>query len=266
MFSKKSLGQNFLIDKNIINKIINLVDLKNKNIIEIGPGKASLTNIILEKKPKSLTLVEKDNKLSNYLKSKYLNYKNIKILNNDILDLDFEKIIKKNSIVLGNLPYNISSQILVKVLKFKKWPPRFNDLIFMFQKEMGEKIIGKYKSSNYGRLSILSNYRLYLEKKFKVSPNCFSPKPKVESIVIHFKPIKRSSFNIKNLNNLEMVTNILFSNRRKMIKKRIFNLINSDEIKKIKNLKLDSRPSDLPPEIYYQITEILEKSSKKIFF
>ena len=88
------------------------------------------------------------------------------------------------------MPYNISSQILVKILNFKKWPPKFSDLIFMFQKELGEKIIGNFNSRNYGRLSILSKFRLKIINKFLISPNCFFPKPKVNSMIIHFKPKK----------------------------------------------------------------------------
>ena len=96
----------------------------------------------------------------------------------------------KNSIIFGNLPYNISSQILIKILKFKKWPPKFTDIIFMFQKELAEKILGKFHSSDYGRLSIIANFRLKYKSKFLVSKNCFIPKPKVVSQVIHFKPKK----------------------------------------------------------------------------
>ena len=135
MFFKKSLGQNFLIDKNIIKKIIRLVKIENRDIIEIGPGNGALTQEIL-KKPKSLLTIEKDNTLSKKLQIKYYNNKIIKNLNADILKFDLEKINVKNSIIFGNLPYNISSQILVKLLRFKKWPPHFSDVIFMFQKEL----------------------------------------------------------------------------------------------------------------------------------
>ena len=155
-YSKRSLGQNFLIDKNIIKKIVNLVKIKNKNIIEIGPGHGALTDEILKRKPSFVSMIEKDFTLCQNLKLKYSKTKNIKIYNNDILNFDLEKIVKKNSIIFGNLPYNISSQILVKILKFKKWPPYFENLVFMFQKELGEKITGNFSSTNYGRLSILS--------------------------------------------------------------------------------------------------------------
>ena len=258
-FAKKSLGQNFLIDKNIINKIINLVSIRNKDIIEIGPGREALTEEIIKKKPKSLSLIEKDFFLAENLKKKYSDCNNIKVYNSDVLKFDIEKITTKNTIIFGNLPYNISSQILVKFLKFKKWPPKFNDLIFMFQKELGKKIIGVYPSSDYGRIAILSNFRLNVLNKFYVSPNCFFPKPKVTSMVIHFRTKKKNSFTIKNISNLEKVTNILFSNKRKMINKNIKKILTENKIKDIQDLKLNLRPSDINPEVYYKITELYEK-------
>ncbi|MDC1092671.1 16S rRNA (adenine(1518)-N(6)/adenine(1519)-N(6))-dimethyltransferase RsmA [Pelagibacteraceae bacterium] len=257
-FAKKSLGQNFLIDKNIIKKIVNLTSIKDENVVEIGPGSGALTDEILSKGPKSLMLIEKDYDLVKELKSRYINNKIIKIYNSDILKLNIEKLISNNSTIFGNLPYNISSQILVKFVKFKKWPPNFKNLIFMFQKELGEKIIGKYSSPHYGRLSILTNYRLNIYKKFLVSLNCFLPKPKITSIVIYFTP-KKKSFNIKNINNLEKITNIFFSQRRKMINKSIKKILTEEKIKKISDLKLDMRPAEIKPETYYKITELFEK-------
>ena len=256
--NKKSLGQNFLIDKNIITKIIKLTKIKNKNIIEIGPGKGALTDEILKQKPKSFIVIEKDNLLSNELKLKYFNNSVLKVFNKDFLKFDFEKFIAKKSIVIGNLPYNVSSQILIKILRSKNWPSYINDIIFMFQKELGEKILGKFSSKNYGRISILTNFRLYAVNKFYVSPNCFLPKPKVESIVIHFKPKKKTNFFIKDLRNLEKVTNILFSNKRKMINKNIKKLLSKNKIKMIGNLNLKLRPSELKPEIFYRIAELYE--------
>ena len=166
---KKNLGQNFLIDKNIVQKIVDLLPIKNKNIIEIGPGKGALSEEILKREPKSLLVIEKDTKLSKDLEVKFKKNNLIKIYNDDILDFDLEKFIKKKTIIFGNLPYNISSQILIKILRFEKWPPNFTDLIFMFQKELGEKIIGKFKTKNYGRISIVTSYRLKTHQKFNVS-------------------------------------------------------------------------------------------------
>lgn len=257
-FAKKSLGQNFLIDNNIIKKILNLTEIKDRDIIEIGPGQGALTNEILKKKPKSLIVIEKDNKLVEELKVKYSKNKIIKIFNADILKFDIEKISKRNSVIFGNLPYNISSQILVKIIKFKRWPPKFGNLILMFQKELAEKIIGKFSTAGYGRLSILTSYRLNIIKNFLVSPNCFFPKPKINSMVVSFQPKNKTIFNIKNINNLEKITNILFSNKRKMINKNLKKILSESKIKKIFGLKLDLRPSEIKPEIFFKITELFE--------
>ncbi len=256
---KKSLGQNFLIDKNIIKKIIDIKQISKKNIVEIGPGNGSLTDEILKRKPNDLILVEKDWMLSKKLKEKYKNDKRVKIYNVDILKINLENILKKNTIVFGNLPYNISSQILVKFIKLQKWPPNYTDLIFMFQKELGEKILGQFQSKDYSRLSILTNYKLKSKKKFFVTNNCFFPRPKVKSVVIHFNPIIKKFFKIKNIENLEKVTNVLFSGKRKMINKNIKKLLSQKELKKIPNIKFDSRPLEINPETYYKITELLEE-------
>ena len=258
-YYKKSLGQNFLIDKNIIKKIINLTNLKSQNVIEIGSGKGALTEEILKKKPKSLILLEKDNNLSKNLHSKYSLNKLVKIFNIDVLNFNFNNLKKKKIILFGNLPYNISSQILVKLLRTKNIHLKFDHIILMFQKELGEKIIGKYPSKHYGRLSILSNFRLRVIDKFLVSPNCFFPKPKILSMVIHFKTFKDKKFEIKRISNLEKVTNILFSNKRKKINKNIKKLLSQEHISKIKELNLDLRPENIEPKIYYKITELFEK-------
>ncbi len=260
MFLKKSLGQNFLKDLNIIKKITNIIKIKDRDILEIGPGDGSLTNEIIKNKPKSLTLIEKDNFLYQNLKLKYHDHSKIKIYNKDILEFDLEKNIKKNTIIFGNLPFNISSQILVKMIRFKKWPPKYSALIFMFQKEVAERITGKFNTSKYGRLSILTNYRLNVFNQFNVSPNCFLPKPKVVSTVLLFKPNQKTFFKIRNIENLEKVTNIFFSNKRKMINKNIKKIFKTeDNLNLINNLNVKSRPSELKPEIYYKITELFEK-------
>ncbi len=261
-YAKKSLGQNFLVDTNIIKKIINLVQIKNNNIIEIGPGKGALTDQILGKEPSSLTLIEKDNLLSKHLELKYKKNKNVKVLNKDILKFNLEEKIKLNTIIFGNLPYNISSQILVKMIRFKVWPPQYLSLIFMFQKEMAERIIGNYGSSKYGRLSILTNYRMEICSSFNVSPKCFFPSPKIISTVLLIKPKRKSFIKIKNIKNLEMITNVLFSNKRKMINKNIKKIFkNNLDNKYIKKLNLKSRPSDLSPDTYYNLTKLFEEAN-----
>ncbi len=261
---KKSLGQNLLIDKNIISKIISLSSLHKKNLLEIGPGTGNLTKEIIKKKPRSLLLIEKDKRLSLDLKKIIDNKKNIKVIYEDILKLDLERLLKEKTIILGNLPYNISTQILVKFIKFKKWLPSFDELIFMFQKEVGEKIIADFKEKNYSRLSIFTRSRLKVIKYFYVSKNSFFPRPKVDSIVILFKPILNANFKLKNINNLEYVTKVLFSGKRKMINKALRKLSINDE-KTFNNLGINPslRPEKLSENTYFKIAEFYEKKLDK---
>ena len=262
-YAKRSLGQNYLTDLNILKKIVSLTKIYSKDILEIGPGKGALTDQILKYKPKSLILIEKDDNLSKELRIKYAKNKKITIFNKDVLKFDLEKRLKENSIIFGNLPYNISSQILVKIIKFKKWPPKYSDVIFMFQKELAERIIGKFNTSKYGRLSILTNYRLKTLYKFNVSPNCFFPKPQVNSTVIYFKPNKKILGKIKNIENLEKITNVLFSNKRKMINKAISKLFKDPGLLSQKlNINLSLRPDQLSGNDFYRIAEYYEKYKK----
>ncbi len=136
----------------------------------------------------------------------------------------------------------------------------FSDLIFMFQKELANRIVGKFGTKDYGRLSVLTNYSFDISKKFDVSPNCFLPKPKVFSTVLHFTKKKQNSLKIKKIKNLEKITNILFSNKRKMINKNIRKIFKKNENLSIKGLNLKFRPSEIKPEKYYEITKLFEKT------
>jgi len=256
---KKSLGQNFLIDNNILSKIIKLAELRNGDVVEIGPGTGNLTKKIIEQKPKSVILIEKDQILVKNLKNELKDCNNFKIYNEDILKFDLEKNIKNNSIIIGNLPYNISSQILVKLIKFKKWLPKYKKLILMFQKEVADKILAKYNTTNYGRLSVLTAARLKITNRFNVSPNSFYPVPKVKSTVLVLEPITNKNFKIKNIENLEKVSHIFFSRKRKMINKAFNELFKKPaEVAKAINVSLNLRPSELTETEYLKITELFE--------
>ena len=255
---KKSLGQNFLIDKNVIKKIVKIGNLNSKSLVlEIGPGLGNLTDEILKYKPKKVYAVEKDYDLFKKLNEKYKDNKNIKIFNHDAFDFQEESLLEKNLVVYGNLPYNISTKLLVKWIMTKKWLPWFKCLILMFQKEVGDRIIAKKNSKSYGRIAILTNLRLNFKKKFNVSKNCFFPKPKIDSSVIEFFP--KINVNYKNLNpkKLEFVTRYFFSNRRKMIRKNYYKIFKNDKIKNKLRLNLNLRPENLDPEIYYKLSEML---------
>jgi 16S rRNA (adenine1518-N6/adenine1519-N6)-dimethyltransferase len=256
---KKSLGQNFLIDNNILNKIIGLAVLKNNNVVEIGPGTGNLTKKIIEQKPKNLILIEKDKTLFNNLKNELEKYKKFQIFNDDILKFSLEKKIKKNSIIIGNLPYNISSQILVKLIKFQKWLPKYKKLILMFQKEVADKILAKYDTSNYGRLTLITASRLKITNFFNVSPNSFFPIPKVKSTVLVFEPIINNDFKVKNIENLEKISHVFFSRKRKMINKGFKKLFNKPlEVANKININLNLRPSKLTESNYFKIAEFFE--------
>ena len=254
--AKKSLGQNFLIDQNIIRKIIDTVEIKNKEILEIGPGSGNLTTHILNKSPKKMYVVEKDNNLSALLSEKFNN--KISIINDDILKISEDKISKEKLTVFGNLPYNISTEILSKwIINLDKefW---FNELVLMFQKEVADRIIAKFNSSSYGRLSILSNWKLNIQKIIDIKPESFSPRPKIDSSLLIFKP-KENFFKLINADNLEIITRVFFSQRRKMIKKP-FNQIfkNAKEISNKFGIDLNLRPQNLSPETYLKIAKEYE--------
>ena len=249
--AKKSLGQNFLIDKNILNKIVNVTQIQNKNILEIGPGTGNLTSLILSKNPRIFFAIEKDNDLADLLKNKFKN--NLNIINKDILDIDETNFYNENLTVFGNLPYNISTEILSKWilnLKDKFW---FDCLVLMFQKEVADRIIAKINTNDYGRLSILCNWKLNVEKICDIKPDSFSPKPKILSSLLVFFP-KNNYFKIKNPKNLELITRTFFNHRRKMLKKPFNQLFNGDQ-KVLKKLKIDLnlRPQNLNFETYYKL-------------
>ena len=259
--AKKSLGQNFLVDKNIINKITKIGNInKSKIVMEIGAGYGDLTKSILSMKPKKIFAIEKDKKLSYFLKTKFKNLKNIKVINRDILDIIKENSSENNVTVFGNLPYNISTKILASLIMLKKWPPWYDILILMFQKEVADRIIAKTRTKDFSRLTVLSNWRLEIKKHFDISKNSFFPRPKINSTLLSFAPRKNNLFNLKNPKNLEKVTRVLFSNRRKMINKNFNKLFNKKKTL-IKNLNIDlsKRPEELNNETFYEIAREYEK-------
>tara|TARA_Y100000590_G_scaffold459170_1_gene615594 strand:- start:732 stop:1520 length:789 start_codon:yes stop_codon:yes gene_type:complete len=256
----KKLGQNFLIDKNIIKKICNFVYIDQScDLLEIGPGTGNLTEGLLNKRPKNFYLIEKDKNLSETLKQKFQN--KIKIFNDDILTFPLEKILNNKTIVFGNLPYNISSKILTRfILNHNTF--KFKLLIFMFQKELANRIIAQIDKSDYGRLTVLSNWRLNIQKIMDISSSSFYPKPKVDSSLLVFSP-KKDYIIFKDPNSLEKVTRIIFNERRKKIRNRIKNLFNNDDeiVKKI-NINLNLRPQNLYPEEYFSLAKEYEKLRK----
>ena len=253
---KKSLGQNFLIDRNVLEQIVDTVEITNKEVLEIGPGSGNLTTFILKKNPKKLHVIEKDDELALLLEDKFTN--EITIINDDVLKISEDEISSEKLTVFGNLPYNISTEILSKWitnLDKKIW---FESLVLMFQKEVAERIIAKSNTSKYGRLSILSNWKLNIKKIIDIKPQSFSPRPKIDSTLLLFTP-REKFFELKDAKNLEMITRVFFSQRRKMLKKpfnQVFN--NAKEVAEKFNIDLNLRPQNLEPEMYFKLVKEYE--------
>ena len=250
--AKKSLGQNFLIDREVLEKITNVVQIKDKTILEVGPGTGNLTSFILKKNPKKMFVIEKDDDLAINLSETFKDQ--LTIINDDILQVDENLIFKNKVTVFGNLPYNISTEILSKWITQTNNEFWFDNLILMFQKEVADRIIAKFNTSDYGRLSILSNWKLNVEKICDIKPESFSPRPKIDSSLLFFSP-KKNFYKIKNPKNLEKVTRIFFNHRRKMLKKPFNQLFNGDQ-RVLNELKIDLnlRPQNLDFDTYYQLT------------
>ena len=250
--AKKSLGQNFLIDRNILEKITNIIEIEDKTIVEVGPGTGNLTSFILKKNPKKMVVIEKDNYLAENLHETFKNQ--LTIINDDILKININSMFKDKVIVFGNLPYNISTEILSKWITNTKNNFWFSHLILMFQKEVADRIIAKFNTSDYGRLSIISNWKLNIKKICDIKPESFSPRPKINSSLLFFSP-KKNFFKIKDPKNLEKVTRIFFNHRRKMLKKPFNQLFNGNQ-KILDELKIDLnlRPQNLDFDTYYKIT------------
>ena len=254
--AKKSLGQNFLIDRKILDKIVNVAPIKNKIVLEIGPGTGNLTSFILKKKPKKLVVIEKDKDL--VLKLTNIFNDQISVINDDVLNVNENLLFNKNVVVFGNLPYNISTEILSKWIINSNNNFWFDHLVLMFQKEVADRIIAEFNTSYYGRLSILANWKLDIKKICDIRPESFSPRPKINSSLLFFTP-KENFAKIKNPKNLEKITRIFFSHRRKMLKKPFNQIFNGDQ-KILDKLKIDLklRPQNLDLNTYYRLTNEYE--------
>ena len=205
---KKKFGQNFLIDKNVLLKICKLIPRKNLNITEIGPGNGSLTEFIMDYKPSKIVIVEIDTDLIKPLKNKFKNINNFKVINEDILKYEFEE---KVDLIISNLPYNISSQILARICSLNITPEY---MILMFQKEFALRLLNKKINS----LNSLVNCFYEIETNFNVSKFCFRPIPKVESKVLFFRKKIKPLLKKSEISNFVEFKRELFSYKRKLLK------------------------------------------------
>ena len=259
---KKKLGQNFLHDKNIISSIINNVNVKDEDIIEIGPGPGILTENILKNKARSLLVIEKDDSFEVNLKKIKNKYKdNFIYLIHDVIDFDFNKLTKKEYKIVSNLPYNISVPFILKMIKIRS-VISWKDMILMVQKEVAERITANIGTKNYGRLSIMVNLNNDVKKLLNVKPSSFIPKPKVDSTVIKISP-KNKNLNI-NEEIFEKIVKICFSQRRKKIKNNLDQLnTNTSLLLELSNIDPDIRAENINIEGFLRISKNYEKLTKE---
>ena len=252
---KKKFGQNFLIDKEICNRIICLEKIKDENILEVGPGNLALTEHIIKNKPKKFFAVEIDSEIFDVKKNnKILEY----LLNEDALKFDeLKKFNNEKFSIISNLPFNISSELLIKWCYIQNNYQCINSMTLMFQKELAERIIAKINTKKYGRISILANAFFDIKKEIFVEKNKFNPSPKVDAIVLKFSSLKTNKIKKENLNKLENITSLFFNERRKKNIKKIQKLFDQ---KTIKDNKLEQyfelRAENIDKETYYKLSEI----------
>ncbi len=252
---KKSLGQNFLHDENIIDKIISASKITSRDeVLEVGPGTGSLTKFIVSHKPKKIYVIEKDENLARSLEKKFIN--KISIINRDILKIPYEFYYRKKFLVIGNLPYNISTKILSNWCLNRQL--NVSRMILMFQREVAERILANVNSREYSRITILSNWKFDIKKITDVKPNSFFPKPKIDSSVLEFTP-KKNIYKIKDAKNLEKVTRVFFNKRRKMIKKPINILFKESQFNYEKfGINPHDRPQNIDVKKYLEIVNEYE--------
>ena len=243
IYPKKSLGQNFIHNQEFLKNLSFLIKTnKNTDIIEVGPGKGALTDFLIKKDFKKLFLIEKDKTLYKQLCIKYSSYKKIEIINDDALKINYKNISKnKNLIIVGNLPFNISSQLLLNWISYEPWPSFFRKMYLMFQYELGKRIISVKGSKKYGKLSVLSQSRCHINEVLFAPSSIFYPKPKVDALVLEFTPIK--NYQSIDIEVLKSILNKAFLSRRKKIKNTMaefsFYFNEWDRIKELRAEELD---------------------------
>lgn len=262
LMAKKTLGQNFLLDANITDKIMrlslkeqNIVDASGEKYIEIGPGPGGLTQAVLRQNPSKLTVIEMDERCLNILEEIKAFYPKLDIVSGDALKFDWDKYIEREgkSHIVSNLPYNISVVLLtnwlVQIDKFKS-------LTLMFQKEVGDRILAVPGTKDYGRISVISQLQCEVIKLFDLPPTCFVPAPKIWSSVLLFKP-KAEAYSKEVLDKVEMLTGLSFGQRRKMIRQSLKSVKGIFEIFGELEINPELRAENLTPEQYLDIAKRL---------
>lgn len=262
LMAKKALGQNFLLDRNITDKIIrtslehqNKQDFSGEYVFEVGPGPGGLTRSVLAHNPERLTVVEMDERCIAIMQEiqQQTGSDKLQIINGDALKQDFAAFQGSPKNVVSNLPYNISVPLLVGWLKKIK---HFDSLTLMFQKEVADRICASAGCKDYGRISILSQLLCKVERLFDINPNCFVPAPKIWSTVVLFRP-SGLEVDAKTMNNLEKLTTMAFNQRRKMIRQSLKQLPDLEKKCAELGIELTLRAEQITPQQYLQLAKLL---------
>ncbi|MBN2776779.1 MAG: 16S rRNA (adenine(1518)-N(6)/adenine(1519)-N(6))-dimethyltransferase RsmA [Bacteroidales bacterium] len=247
--AKKHLGQHFLKDKNIASKIADsLLNENNDDVLEIGPGTGVLTQFLVEK-PYALTLVEIDDESVEYLQENFSD--DFRLLNTDFLKMDLSEYFKAQYCIIGNFPYNISSQIFFKLLENRENIP---ELVGMIQKEVAERIAAVHGNKTYGILSVLLQLFYKIEYLFTVNENVFVPPPKVKSAVIRLRRIENNQLDC-DFDKLKLVVKTAFNQRRKTMRNSLSGIIPA-RIDKAQDI-FNKRPEQLAPQEFVELTRML---------
>tara|TARA_R110002124_G_scaffold99650_5_gene245803 strand:+ start:2635 stop:3477 length:843 start_codon:yes stop_codon:yes gene_type:complete len=217
--AKKSLGQNFLLDLNLTSKIARQAgDLTQCDVLEIGPGPGGLTRGLLHEGARRVLAVERDQRLTPALEQIKAHYAGrLDVIFGDALDVDVNAHLQSPVKVVANLPYNVGTELLIRWLTPQTWPPYWDSLTLMFQKEVAQRIVAKPGSKAYGRLALMAQWRCDVRLAMEISPQAFTPPPKVTSAVVHFERLKKPRFEA-DAKTLERVVAMAFNQRRKMLR------------------------------------------------
>lgn len=259
LLAKKALGQNFLLDQNITDKIVastlktqKMDSFKGCHVFEVGPGPGGLTRSVLQADPAKLTVIELDErciKIMQDLQSKTGEV--LEIVNQDALAFDFAFAENLPKHIIANLPYNISVPLLTKWLEDIK---DYCSLTLMFQKEVADRIMAPIRTKDYGRLSILAQLQCKISRLFDLSPECFTPAPKIWSSVLLFEPLA-NPLNETEIRAVEKLTAQAFSMRRKMIRQGLKSIKNLDSLCDEIGILPTMRPEELTPQQFLRLAK-----------
>jgi len=259
--ARKRFGQNFLSDPGIIQRIVSsIAPREDDNIVEIGPGKGAITALLLEACPK-LNVVELDRDLIPILLAQFAVFKDFKIHQADALKFDFSSLAEDKAIrIVGNLPYNISTPLIFHLLSYHG---KVQDMHFMLQKEVVERMAAVPGQKSYGRLGIMVQYYCQVENLFLVPPECFQPQPKVDSAIVRLKPFQELPHPAKDVKLLERVVNVAFQQRRKTLRNGLKQLANSEQLDALKT-DISVRAENLSVEQFVALSDELLDLGVKI--